>query len=266
MEIGTQAISEKVSLDTGLRRYDTKSMLPRFTAGFTFIELVVVISIVSIISSVLIFNYGAFDANIRLQNLAQDIALRIKEAQTVAMSGTYATDYSYEFQYPTNGDPIGQAPSYGIYFDFDDEEMWKDRGFAFFADRPLNAGIYDQGMIDGVVSLPGGRGVCPSEWNECLSITHITSLDHISGIYYKSGSSFDTAGNKLGITFTRPWATAHFSTGGSADSLPADEVYIEIQSLRDTKKHMYVTVNQTGQISMSNGCAPGHINDALCQP
>ncbi len=229
-------------------------------SGFTFIELVVVISIVSIISSVLIFNYGSFDANIRLQNLAQDIALRIKEAQTVAIAGTYAYDYSYDFQ----GDPIGQAPSYGIYFNFTDDSVFKQKGFAFFADRPINGSVYDTGTIDGVISSDPACSAPGVDFNECLSVTQITSLDQISGIYFKDRSS-PLLADKLGITFTRPWPTAHFSDGNG--SVAADEVYIEIQSLRDTKKYMYVTVSQTGQISVSNGCAPGHdASDVTCQP
>ena len=273
MEIGTQAISGKVSLDTGLRRYDTKSMLPRFTSGFTFIELVVVISIVSIISSVLIFNYGSFDANIRLQNLAQDIALRIKEAQTVAMSGAYATEYNIQ---PLDDINLSsQAPTYGVYFNFNDEGI-TDRGFAFFADRPVSLGTpneYNPSTIDGVISPTFRNSLCfnpGGSFEECLSVTKINSLDHISGIYYMGSAGVPIApvADVLGVTFTRPWPTAHFSDGSGSDTPSGtEEVHIEIQSLRNTNKHKYVVVNRTGQISVKNGCAPGNpdINTSECE-
>ena len=251
--------------------FATKRTMPFFTAGFTFIELVVVISIVSIISSVLIFNYGSFDANIRLQNLAQDIALRIKEAQTVAISGTYANDYSYDFQYGASGDPAGQAPSYGVYFDVIDNPpivsgVPHDKIFAFFADRPFKYAptpLYEASAIDHILTPPPSRGdLCdPGEvgqpYAECLSVTQITSLDHISGISYKEDDgTIASVPDNIGITFTRPWPGAQFAN--LSNTLPSDiqEVYIEIQSLRDLKKHKYVLVNRTGQISVKDGCAP----------
>ncbi len=235
--------------------------------GFTFIELVVVISIVSIISSVLIFNYGSFDANIRLQNLAQDIALRIKEAQTVAMSGAYATEYNNQ---PLDDMNVSlNAPSYGVYFNFRDDVTFLRKGFAFFADRPLGVAGYDALAIDGVISLPDNTCDNPGVgFSECLSVTQITSLDQISGIYIKDRArSSPLLTDIFGVTFTRPWATAHFSNGTGADSLDAEEVYIEIQSLRNTNKHKYVVVNRTGQISVKNGCAPGNpdINTSACE-
>ena len=49
-----------------------------YNQGLTFIELIVVLSIVSVIAGVILFKFSDFSNNITLQNLSQDIALRIK--------------------------------------------------------------------------------------------------------------------------------------------------------------------------------------------
>jgi prepilin-type N-terminal cleavage/methylation domain-containing protein len=56
--------------------------------GFTLIELVVVITIFAIMSTVLLFNFQGLNKNIEINNLAQDIALFIRKAQTYGVSSS----------------------------------------------------------------------------------------------------------------------------------------------------------------------------------
>lgn len=56
--------------------------------GFTLIEFVVVMIIFAIMSSVSLFNYNAYRNRIEYTNLAQDIALTIRQAQVYGLSGT----------------------------------------------------------------------------------------------------------------------------------------------------------------------------------
>ncbi|WP_146755300.1 type II secretion system protein, partial [Shigella flexneri] len=55
--------------------------------GMTYVELIVVLSIFATISSVVIFNYGAFQDRIDIKNLSSDIGLKIVEAQKSSLSG-----------------------------------------------------------------------------------------------------------------------------------------------------------------------------------
>lgn len=59
-----------------------------FQGGFTLIEFVVVMIIFAIMSSVSLFNYNAYRNRIEFTNLAQDIALTIRQAQVYGISGT----------------------------------------------------------------------------------------------------------------------------------------------------------------------------------
>lgn len=57
-----------------------------FRRGFTVIELIVIISIFAIMASVSLYNFQGFDDSTNINNLALDIALEIKRAQTLGSS------------------------------------------------------------------------------------------------------------------------------------------------------------------------------------
>src|SRR3989338_5082429 len=90
----------------------------RRQAGFTFIELVMVLTLFGILSGIVLFNFNSFSSSISLQNFAQDIALQVKQAQSNSISGKA----SFSFLPPN-------VPSYGVYFD-----ITKNSEFIIFAD------------------------------------------------------------------------------------------------------------------------------------
>jgi len=87
--------------------------------GMTYVELIVVLSIFSVLSAVSMFNYGKFQAKIDIKNLASDIALKIVEAQKSSIGGLL----------PPNADPDWK-PSYGVYFN----RIANNKSFIYFAD------------------------------------------------------------------------------------------------------------------------------------
>ena len=50
--------------------------------GMTYVELIVVLSIFAVLSSVAIFNYGSFQDKVDIKNLGSDIALKIPAGVT----------------------------------------------------------------------------------------------------------------------------------------------------------------------------------------
>ncbi len=197
----------------------------------TFIELIVVLSIVSIISTVTLFNFTDFSTKVSLQNLAQDIALHIKQSQTNSISGRL-----------TEGFVGGQPPSYGVYFNIDTPSS-----FIYFRDlgSPRNH-IFDGGCDD-----LGESG------SECLSITTIESQDYVSDICNDSGlCGYDD----LSVTFVRPFPEPKiFGTrSGTLEELTSG-AQVEIVSPKGV--NMHILVWPTGQISVQDGpvdeCAGG---------
>ncbi len=95
--------------------------------GFTLIELLVSISIVTIITSFVLFNYSDFNDRLALTASAQDIASLIKQAQAYAINVREASVSGGNFNY-----------SYAVYFDTSSSDYY------LFVDKNVN-GRYDVG-------------------------------------------------------------------------------------------------------------------------
>ncbi len=161
--------------------------------GMTYVELIVVLSIFGVMSSVILFNYRDFQTKIDIKNLASDIALKIVEAQKSSTSGKWPT------QIPSV-DPW--KPSYGVYFNLAD-----DKTFIYFVDLN-NANGYE------------------SAAGETLDSIIITKGNYIYGIDSCSGSPTvcTSISNPISVFFKRPDSKLLLQT---ASSLPPFE-YIQV--------------------------------------
>ena len=162
-------------------------------AGMTYVELIVVLSIFSVMTSITLFNYGKFQEKVDIKNLSNDIALKIVEAQKSALSG----------QLPLQSYGPGWKPSYGVYFDL--SSSGGNKSFAFFTDLDQSRDYTDSSFC----SSPGG--------GECLEKINITKENHISDItvFYQDGTSAPVLAN-LSLTFTRPDSSVIVSSSGTA--------------------------------------------------
>ena len=106
--------------------------------GMTYVELIVVLSIFAVLSTVVIFNYGDFQAKVDIKNLASDIALKAVEAQKSSLNGVL----------PLAGyNPATWKPSYGVYFD-----MNAPKQFIYFVDLN-NSGDYQTNELLDTISI-----------------------------------------------------------------------------------------------------------------
>lgn len=169
--------------------------------GMTYIELIVVLSIFSIMSSIVLFNYNEFQARVDIKNLANDIALKIVEAQKSALSGLM----------PLKTINASWKPAYGIYFNT--TSFGSNKSFIYFADIDQNN--FDS---DGTFCNTSGIG------DECISKIDITKGNYISNITVFYPSSSETK-NDLSLTFKRPNSGVVVNSGGL--TLPGVS-YVEI--------------------------------------
>lgn len=158
-----------------------KLKFKKLNRGMTYVELIVVLSIFSIMTSVILFDYNNFQAKIDIKVLASDIALKIVEAQRSAVSGKWNDLAS-----------AGWKPSYGIYF-----ELNSPKSFISFVDFNSND------------SFNGSN--CNGE---CLDNINITKGNYIKDL--KCGGA-SIPGNKLSIVFRRPDSTAKGSCAGDME-------------------------------------------------
>ena len=204
-----------------------------FNKGMTFIELIVVIGIFAAMTGIILFNFSGFNTNITLQNLANQIALQIKSAQTDAITGKA----SYFFTGfcgvdPNTGINLSCKPSYGVYFKVSDHSKFK-----YFADKNN-----DKQLID---TLCNSTGV----GTECLSEVEINTSDIINKICLDTSNCSTSL--PLNITFKRPFPDANFDLAGIGGS----NAEIEIKSAKNICKT--IKVGSTGQIEIKNGPISG---------
>lgn len=190
--------------------------------GFTLIELVVSIGIFALMTGVLLSKYGNFNNSVILTNLAYDVAITIRTAQS------YGIDVK-GISNPNNGGQIEYNNAYGVYFDRSSTD--KSKQMIFFVDFNDN-GKYTSGIGEEINTYVLKRGM------------YISSL-------CAGGSSVDCSTNrtKLNILFKRPDPKAIINND---ENCPIDCSYgrIELTSADGSKK--YVEVRSTGQISVTD--------------
>ncbi len=199
--------------------------------GLTFLELIFVISIFGILSGVILFKFGDFTADVNFQNLAQDIALRITQAQRSAISGTENAN--------TYG---GVVPSYGVYFEADPSATAaNNKHFVYFFD------LGEDGLYDTFGPSCGGPLVAGAE---CIQDTTITTGAYISNICATNYNGQQCGYSGVNVTFKRPFPDARMRVLPMQPSSPT-EVQIELTSPTGAQKTIFI--NSVGHVEVLDG-------------
>ncbi len=186
--------------------------------GFTLVEFIVIMGIFAIMVGVVMFNFNGFRSNVTSENLAQDIALSIRQIQSSAGAGLSTDDPETEIRQ-------------GIYFPVE-SGAYKNE-FILFRDDIVSNNTYDDG--------------------EAIDIVRIQTPDTITEIFY--GETIDSArqqlsGEPLAITFGRYRTSATFSDA-TGDTDTAGVVRIQIIS-PDGTQIRYISVTRIGEVSVQS--------------
>jgi len=146
----------------------TKIHVPNPNKGFSLIELLVTVSIFTIITGIVLANFPTFSSKIALENLANEVALAVRQAQVFGVA-------SREF-----GVGSGVFPTHGVHFD-------KAQNTTFF----LYADTNENNKYDG-----------DAELIETFTIHRRNSISQLCG--FQNINSACKKLNYLDITFTRP--------------------------------------------------------------
>ncbi len=211
--------------------------------GMTSLELIVVLMIFGVIASTVIFRFSSFSNNVALENLAQDMALRVKQAQTNAISGQYPK-LNTTGVYQTAPDSTW-VPSYGVYFD---KTGTNNKQFVFFFDRNTIAFAGNKIIDDEVPGVSCGIGA-----SECLDKITITTQEYISDICIGGTCGI----NNVAVVFKRPFPDANviynFVPGlGMSGTTATKDLKIKIKNADTTISTKVITVSPLGQISVTN--------------
>ncbi|MFA6397729.1 MAG: prepilin-type N-terminal cleavage/methylation domain-containing protein [Candidatus Paceibacterota bacterium] len=199
-----------------------------YNKGLTFLELIVVLGIFGTIATVVLANFGDFTSSVYLQNLSQDMALKIKQAQIDSLSGKGG---SMLFN-PS----AGLRPSYGVYF-----STTNPTGFVYFKDLNNN-GAFDEDCGN------GGNIECIDEISINANING-NNQGVIDGLCVKSLGDWTCppVDDKLNITFRRPYSDALIN---SYYANPISTTAIVLKSSKGQKKA--ILVSSLGEISIRN--------------
>lgn len=182
--------------------------------GFTLIELLVTLSLFVVLTIIVIFSQSKFNGSILLTNLAYDVALTARQAQSFGVNVRENT--------LDNSSGTSFKHAYGVHFNTTDTKH-----FILFSDSVGGDGKYDSGADSLVNKYSIKRGSYISDI--CVGVS-------------PSCSSVNT----LDITFLRPNPDAIIKSDIS--SADANEAKITISS--SDEKTRTVIVNATGQISI----------------
>lgn len=190
----------------------TGSMVPKIqhirTAGFSLAELIITITIISLVTAVILFRYDSFNSTTLLNSQAYEVALDIRQAQVYGLSVRSSGVASFREEY-------------GVYFSNSSPNQ-----YIFFQDN-------------------GSTVPAAYTAGEALNTITLDTRFAISGICSVSPcSSGGTPLNELSITFRRPNFDALFySPQDSSISM----VYIDVSPVGSTAVRT-VSVSNTGQI------------------
>jgi prepilin-type N-terminal cleavage/methylation domain-containing protein len=187
--------------------------------GMSYVELIVVLSIFAVMSSIVIFNYGDFQAKVDIKNLASDIALKIVEAQKSSLSGVLST------LTPT---VLPWKPSYGVYFNLTSD----NKSFIYFAD------LNNNNFFDGSDCM-----------GECLNKTTITKNNSISDLdVFYQGDPTPYSLNDLTIDFSRPNSSAFIS---STTTLNPNISYVQITIVSPRPPTAVIKLYPSGRVQVN---------------
>ena len=215
-----------------------QSRYPR-QAGVTLIELIVVIAIFALVSSVLMFNYSNFSTNVSIRNLSQDIALTVRKVQTYATSVQGIDNTTINTR---------SFPAYGISFSLDSSSSQfnpNTKRFIVFADIPSAPGQSPDKHYE-------NNGICanPDVGSECIESISINTSDSV--VELCTDATGCVSNGSIDITFRRPVPDAIicYKINSDSDCQTTSISYVDIvlQSAKGLRRK--VSVWNTGQISV----------------
>jgi len=182
--------------------------------GFTLVELMVTIGIFVLMTGLLLAKYTNFNQGIILTNLAYDVALSIRSAQSYGLNVKSAPTESINFS-----DEFKSA--YGVNFTKDTSSFYS------FVDKDRNGELHGADTIISTTNIKRGSKVS----DLCVS---------------NSESNCDTV-TSLDISFERPNPVAKIYSGGDKYNYAK----ITLSSSDGSKKT--VIIRSTGQIAVESG-------------
>lgn len=224
------------SLSSGTQRSETSH-----ARGFTLLEMMVVITIITVMTGVLLGNLPNFRDNTTLQLVTQEVAVTIRGAQVFGIGTKVERN---------------QFLGHGMYFCTPSEvnEACK-KNFLLFSDLGDNPDNYFENADTFKALSSSGVWIstCDNPNNECSEVYSLSGNIEVCDILIDGGPA-----SQVSVTFSRLYPDASIKDSGTGDE--ANKVDIYLKSSRNNKRRV-ITVYNTGAISVN----PVADNGDVCQ-
>ena len=192
-------------------------------AGFTLIEMLAVVGVMVLVSSLILANNSRFGGTVLLQNLAYEVALSVRQAQV----------YGISVRRFGEAEVAEYAPAYGVRFLAPSDQQSDARnGYVLFADLAAFAnGKYDgePELVQSLRLLSGYR----------IANLYVTDID----------TGAEVSVDRIDISFRRPNPDAYIVQGlDEIDDEIQQSARIELASPRE--ESISIVVDANGQISV----------------
>jgi hypothetical protein len=177
----------------------------------TYVELITVLAIMSVMSSVVLYNYRDFQSKVEVKSLSNEVALKIVEIQKGSMSGKLAPQAQQ--QIIADSGILNWRPSYGLYFSTN--ENVRNR-FLYFAD--LDNSVLLKNPAYNIMSSECDR-------RECMDVISMPKNYYVSGLKVFC--------NATGAIVVPPVVAPENDPNAKGDAAASEEVKVLELSLSD---------------------------------
>ncbi|MFA6338439.1 MAG: type II secretion system protein [Candidatus Paceibacterota bacterium] len=213
-----------------------------YKSGFSLIELLVVLGIFIVLTSLTIYKYSQFNSNLTVTNLAYEIALTAREAQVYGLGvknvnpslSSFQIGYGVSFSKNTTSLVPGQASSFILFADVN-----KNGKYESGTDSLIDTFTLREGVV--ISDLCASYGVAPNKTLKCFSDG---SIDTVDTTFIRPEPSANIS-ERLGVGSEQ--CPTRLVSGGNV--LPnCSGTVIDISSVKG--KHKCIVISSTGQISV----------------
>lgn len=207
-----------------------RSQRSSISSGFTLIELLISAAIITIVTSIVLVRFNAFDSTVLLKSLAYEIATSVREAQIYSVSVVNTGGGNFRYPYGLSFSPGNTSYEF---FRFADTDTSVRPYFDLAETDPDTAEILRTMTLGGSTET---HEVCikrtTSATEECRTAAQ---------------------GGILDISFRRPEFSAIFNANWLntvAEQNTIESVRIKVRSTRNTANAWVIEVKLLGQISV----------------
>lgn len=219
--------------------------------GFSLVELIVVISLFAIMSSVVSFDYQRYQENIERVNLATDIALAFRQMQVYGISssnrvvgGAGFDSESGVVEGVVSGDLIQDNSLYGVELDLDTQEL------TLFQEVGGNSTQYDDGidvLIDRL-AITGDNTVL----RICATPGFVQPEILNDGSCLAEGEIIEINSGLFTALFRRPFPDGNYYITQDPSFTPSIAIMVVGTPLREGNELNYIYLDAVGLIQRIN--------------